>query len=111
MNSAPIPIAMPSDTTDDQPLPPNGASTRRNVAWMQAGIIDHLALPALNDPASAAQRCRAVAAARTAALSDEAGKALDLTLQQHGAPARPVKAQPIRWQHNPRLKVKAAAPH
>jgi indolepyruvate ferredoxin oxidoreductase beta subunit len=74
-------------------------------------IIDHLALPALNDPTSAVQRCRAVAAARTAALSDEAGKALDLALQQHGAPARPVKAQPIRWQHNPRLKVKAVAPH
>ncbi len=74
-------------------------------------IIDHLALPALNDPTSAAQRSRAVAAARTAALSDEAGKALDLALQQHGAPARPVKAQPIRWQHNPRLKVKAIAPH
>ncbi|MDO8889133.1 MAG: indolepyruvate oxidoreductase subunit beta family protein [Hydrogenophaga sp.] len=74
-------------------------------------IIDHLALPALNDPSSAAQRCRAVTAARTAALSDEAGKALDLALQQHGAPARPVKAQPIRWQHNPRLKVKAVAPH
>lgn len=72
-------------------------------------IIDHLALPALGDPFSAAQRCQAVAAARNAALSDEAGKALDLALQQHGAPARPVKAQPIRWQHNPRLKVKAAA--
>lgn len=73
-------------------------------------IIDHLALPALGDPFSAAQRCQAVAAARNAALSDEAGKALDLALQQHGAPARPVKAQPIRWQHNPRLKVKSASP-
>lgn len=73
-------------------------------------IIDHLALPALGDPFSAAQRCQAVAAARQAALSDEAGKALDLALQQHGAPARPVKAQPIRWQHNPRLKVKSASP-
>jgi indolepyruvate ferredoxin oxidoreductase beta subunit len=73
-------------------------------------IIDHLALPALGDPFSAAQRCHAVAAARNAALSDEAGKALDLALQQHGAPARPVKAQPIRWQHNPRLKVKSASP-
>lgn len=72
-------------------------------------IIDHLALPALGDPFSAAQRCQAVSAARNAALSDEAGKALDLALQQHGAPARPVKAQPIRWQHNPRLKAKAAA--
>jgi indolepyruvate ferredoxin oxidoreductase beta subunit len=73
-------------------------------------IIDHLALPALADPFSAAQRCQAVAAARNAALSDEAGKALDAALQQHGAPARPVKAQPIRWQHNPRLKVKSASP-
>ncbi|QHE88816.1 indolepyruvate oxidoreductase subunit beta family protein [Hydrogenophaga sp. BPS33] len=73
-------------------------------------IIDHLALPALADPGSATQRCAAVAAARKNALSDEAGKALDQTLQQHGAPARPVKAQPIRWQHNPRLKAKAATP-
>ena len=72
-------------------------------------IIDHLALPALADPASAAQRTQAVAAARSAALSDEAGKALDQALRQHGAPARPVKAQPIRWQHNPRLKAKPAS--
>ncbi|WP_066273472.1 indolepyruvate oxidoreductase subunit beta family protein [Hydrogenophaga palleronii] len=70
-------------------------------------IIDHLALPALAEPASASQRTQAVAAAREAALSDEAGKALDQALRQHGAPARPVKAQPIRWQHNPRLKVRA----
>lgn len=72
-------------------------------------IIDHLALPALADPASASQRAQAVAAARSAALSDEAGKALDQALRQHGAPARPVKAQPIRWQHNPRLKAKSAS--
>ncbi|WP_382155755.1 indolepyruvate oxidoreductase subunit beta family protein [Hydrogenophaga sp. ANAO-22] len=72
-------------------------------------IIDHLALPALADPASATQRAQAVAAARNAALSDEAGKALDQALRQHGAPARPVKAQPIRWQHNPRLKAKPAS--
>jgi len=72
-------------------------------------IIDHLALPALADPASATQRAQAVAAARQAALSDEAGKALDQALRQHGAPARPVMAQPIRWQHNPRLKAKTAS--
>jgi indolepyruvate ferredoxin oxidoreductase, beta subunit len=72
-------------------------------------ILDHLALPALQAPDSAAERAVAVAAARQAALSDEAGQALDKTLQQHGAPARPVKAQPIRWQHNPRLKTKTAA--
>ncbi|MDR7094862.1 indolepyruvate oxidoreductase subunit beta family protein [Hydrogenophaga laconesensis] len=73
-------------------------------------IIDHLALPALADPSSANQRAQAVAAARKAALSDEAGKALDQTLRQHGAPARPVKAQPILWQHNPRLKARPASP-
>ena len=47
--------------------------------------------------ASAALRAEAIAAARTAALADEAGKALDATLLAHGAAARPVKAQPIRW--------------
>jgi indolepyruvate ferredoxin oxidoreductase beta subunit len=73
-------------------------------------IIDHLALPALADPTSATQRAQAVAAARKAALSDEAGKALDQALLQHGAPARPVKAQPILWQHNPRLKARPASP-
>jgi indolepyruvate ferredoxin oxidoreductase beta subunit len=61
-------------------------------------IVDHLADPARADAASA------VAQARAAALADEAGTALDRTLQLHGAPARPVKPQPIRWHHNPRLK-------
>lgn len=51
--------------------------------------------------ASEAERAAAIAAARSAALADEAGKALDQTLLQHGAPARPVKAQPIRWMNNP----------
>ena len=63
-------------------------------------IIDHLAQP---DRADAAQ---AVAQARQAALSDEAGQALDQALVRHGAPARPLKAQPIRWHHNPRLKTR-----
>ena len=61
-------------------------------------IVDHLAQ---------AGRAEAVAQARTAALSDEAGKALDQALQRHGAPARPLKPQPIRWHHNPRLKTRA----
>jgi hypothetical protein len=39
----------------------------------------------------------AIAAARTAALADEGGVALDAALRQHGAPAREIKAQPIRW--------------
>jgi indolepyruvate ferredoxin oxidoreductase beta subunit len=44
----------------------------------------------------------ALAAARTAALADEAGKALDQTLVAHGAAARPVKSQPIRWVKKPK---------
>lgn len=61
-------------------------------------IVDHLADPARPEAADA------VAQARAAALADEAGTALDRTLQQHGAPVRPIKPQPIRWHHNPRLK-------
>jgi indolepyruvate ferredoxin oxidoreductase beta subunit len=55
-------------------------------------VLDHLA----RGPAPQAS-ARAIAAAREAALADDAGKALDATLVQHGAPARPVKAHPIRF--------------
>jgi indolepyruvate ferredoxin oxidoreductase beta subunit len=62
-------------------------------------IVHHLAkTPNLS---SHTERAQAISAARTAALSDEAGKALDQALTQHGAPARPVKAQPIRWVKTP----------
>lgn len=57
-------------------------------------VLDHLALDAARGDAAA--RAAAVQAAREAALSDEAGSALDRTLQSHGAPARPLKEQPIR---------------
>jgi len=56
-------------------------------------VLQHLAVGA----APAEARAEAIAAARNAALADEAGQALDAALVQHGAPARPVKAQPIRW--------------
>jgi indolepyruvate ferredoxin oxidoreductase beta subunit len=57
-------------------------------------VIDHLA--AL--PGAAAAACAdAIAAARSAALADGAGTALDAALERHGAPARPLRAQPIRW--------------
>ncbi len=59
-------------------------------------VLQHLA--PLPDPLAAAS---AIAAARTAALADEAGKALDATLVQHGAPKRPVKEQPIRFVRKP----------
>ncbi|MDB5958602.1 indolepyruvate oxidoreductase subunit beta family protein [Ramlibacter sp.] len=60
-------------------------------------VLEHLARGGV--PMEAA---RAVRAAREAALADDAGKALDATLVQHGAPPRPVKAVPIRWVRKPR---------
>jgi indolepyruvate ferredoxin oxidoreductase, beta subunit len=57
-------------------------------------VTDHLAAQPGQAPAVRAQ---SVEAARTAALADDAGRALDAALVAHGAPARPVKAQPIRW--------------
>jgi len=42
-----------------------------------------------------------IAAARQAALKDEAGQALDATLKAHGAPPRPLKEVPIRWMRRP----------
>lgn len=59
-------------------------------------VLDHLA----RGP-SAEAAAQAIAAAREAALADDAGKAFDATLVKHGAPARPVKAQPIRWMRKP----------
>jgi indolepyruvate ferredoxin oxidoreductase, beta subunit len=58
-------------------------------------VLDHLAADA-SFP-SAAARAEAIRAACVAALADDAGKALDRTLVQHGASARPVKAQPVMW--------------
>jgi indolepyruvate ferredoxin oxidoreductase beta subunit len=63
-------------------------------------VIDHLAVAPLPDGSPAA-RAAAIAAAREAALADEAGTALDATLVRHGAPPRPVIAQPIRWMKRP----------
>ena len=51
-----------------------------------------------------AEQAQAVARIRQAALLDEAGQAMDQALLQHGAPARPVKEQPVLWMKNPRLK-------
>jgi indolepyruvate ferredoxin oxidoreductase beta subunit len=56
-------------------------------------VLDHLATATH----AAEQNAAAIAAARSAALADDAGKALDATLVQHGAPARPVKEQPLRF--------------
>jgi indolepyruvate ferredoxin oxidoreductase, beta subunit len=56
----------------------------------------------------AGQAADAVKAARSAALADDAGKALDTALVQHGAPARPVKEQPIRFVRNPAQRKSTA---
>jgi indolepyruvate ferredoxin oxidoreductase beta subunit len=58
-------------------------------------VLDHLAVAA--SFRSAAERAEAIRAARLAALADEAGKALDQALIEHGVPARPVRAQPVMW--------------
>ena len=63
-------------------------------------VIEHLAVAPLPDGSPAA-RAAAIAAAREAALADEGGKALDAALQRHGAPPRPIVAQPIRWMKRP----------
>jgi indolepyruvate ferredoxin oxidoreductase, beta subunit len=69
-------------------------------------VLNHLALGA-----DAAHAATAVKAARIAALSDDAGKALDTALVQHGAPARPVKEQPMRFVRNPtQRKASAVSP-
>jgi indolepyruvate ferredoxin oxidoreductase beta subunit len=62
-------------------------------------VLDHLATGARFE--SPAARAEAIRAARIAALADDAGKALDQTLREHGAPAREVKAQPIRFYKRP----------
>jgi indolepyruvate ferredoxin oxidoreductase beta subunit len=49
-----------------------------------------------------------VAAARTAALADEAGSALDKVLLQHGAPRRPVAESPIHFVRRPRAAASGA---
>jgi indolepyruvate ferredoxin oxidoreductase beta subunit len=64
---------------------------KRNLAH----IVDHLA--ADGRFADDAARAAAIRQAREAALADEGGKALDQALVAHGAPPRPVIAQPIRW--------------
>ena len=71
-------------------------------------VLDHLADTEHGAHfASHSLRAAAIAATRSAALQDEAGKALDQTLAAHGAPARPVKAQPIRWMKNPHMNIRA----
>jgi indolepyruvate ferredoxin oxidoreductase beta subunit len=68
-------------------------------------VLEHLARGGV--PLDAA---RAIRAAREAALADDAGKALDAALVQHGAPPRPLKAVPVRWVRKPRGLAQAEEP-
>jgi indolepyruvate ferredoxin oxidoreductase, beta subunit len=71
-------------------------------------VLDHLAVASRF--ASDDERAAAIRAARTAALADESGVALDQALVRHGAPARPLKAQPVRWvSRRPGRPLEAAA--
>ena len=64
-------------------------------------VIQHLA-PADSAQAQAQAAAQAVAAAREAALADGSGKALAEALRHHGAPAQPLREQPIRWVRKPK---------
>jgi indolepyruvate ferredoxin oxidoreductase beta subunit len=68
-----------------------------------AHILAHLA----NDGSftNAAARAAAIRAAREAALADIGAGALDQAFIAHGAPPRPVPAQPVQW-----IRRRAAAP-
>lgn len=63
-------------------------------------VIRHLAPPTFGN---VAERTIAIRRAREAALADDAGKALDKTLNELGAPPRAIKAQPIRWMPRSRI--------
>jgi indolepyruvate ferredoxin oxidoreductase beta subunit len=80
-----------------------GATNERGKANL-SHILDHLAEG--GSIASAHDRAAAIRQAREAALADEAGKALDHALIQHGAPPRPVVAQPIRWTRKAAVRAK-----
>jgi indolepyruvate ferredoxin oxidoreductase beta subunit len=77
-------------------------STNERVKDNLLHILRHVCGPASKVPL--AEQAEAVARIRNAALQDEAGQALDQALLQHGAPARPVKEQPVLWMKNPRLQ-------
>jgi len=81
-----------------------GATNERGKASL-AHILEHL----VDSPDAPQARAEAVRRAREAALADEGGLALDAELARHGAPPRPVVAQPIRWQPRARHGQSARA--
>jgi indolepyruvate ferredoxin oxidoreductase beta subunit len=83
-----------------------GATNERAKANL-AHILAHLAEGTAFS--SRVAQAAAIRGAREAALADEGGKALDATLVRHGAPARPLAAQPILWSKS-RPAARAARP-
>ncbi len=75
-----------------------GATNDRSKANLQH-ILEHLVTG--GSFATIAERAGGIRQAREAALTDEGGKALDHALRSHGAPPRPMVAQPIRWTRKP----------
>ncbi len=76
---------------------------KRNLVHVVDELVSRVAF------ATPAARATAIRAAREAALADEGGKALDLALVAHGAAARPVVAQPVRWHKRPVAEPRSAA--
>jgi indolepyruvate ferredoxin oxidoreductase beta subunit len=74
-------------------------STNTRAKGQLLHMLQHLAQG--GSFADDAARASAIAAARSAALADDAGQLLDQALRQHGAPAREPPAQPIRWVKTP----------
>jgi len=62
-------------------------------------VVRHLSAAPLS---STEVKATALREARLAALADESGKQLDQTLLRHGAPARDIAPQPIRWMRKPK---------
>ena len=67
-------------------------------------VLDHLLVVNFDNTSfdGVDMRAEAIRKAREAALADDTGKALDRTLVKLGAPARPIKAQPVIWMKKPR---------
>ena len=76
-------------------------STNERGKESLAHILGHLA-----QGAEAVRAAAAIQDARQAALADDNGSALDASMRQHAAPARPVKEQPIRFVRKPPLRTR-----
>ena len=63
----------------------------------------HILKTVVSSNQSIEKRVQSIAEIKAAALKDESGRSLDETLLKHGAPAREVPIQPIRWIKKPKF--------